>query len=145
MACSSVNLSVPRLQMMVYFLPILFADKLYNSAYLLYFVLFDFFSLWVFIPERHFIFFYWVLLCFSLNSEWLASSHYEGCAETEYPKVLQSTQSSKLATKIHCWCFNRHITTIPYIVLLARLLVSHKMVGSWWLNSTLLRDHFRHF
>lgn len=114
MACSSINPSVPRLQMITYFLSILFADKSgFSAYYLLYFVSF-FFFLWGFIPQRPSIF-YWILPCFSLSSEWLESSPYEGRAETEYPKVLQSTQPPKLAAKIHCWRFDMHITTIPNI------------------------------
>lgn len=53
--------------------------------------------------------------CFSLSSEWLVSFPYEGRAETEYLEVLQSTQPTKLATKIHCWHSDMHITTKPSI------------------------------
>lgn len=54
-------------------------------------------------------------ICFSLSSELLVSFPYEGHAETEYLKVLQSTQPSKSATKIHCWHSDMHITTKPSI------------------------------
>lgn len=99
--------------MITYFLSILFANKSGFSAYLLYFLFFFFLSEASFLKDL--LFFIEFLPCFCLSSEWLVSFRYEGHAETEYPKALQSSQPSKLSTKIHCWHFYMHITTIPNI------------------------------
>lgn len=99
--------SVPRLQTIAYFLKILFADKSGFNDCLFYFIFSEISFCKGLIVFTDF--------CFSLSSEWLVSFPYEGHAESEYLKVLQSTQPSKLASKIHCWHSDMHITTKPSI------------------------------